>query len=81
MLNSNQHDISSAHKNKMLTSLQILRCCIFHANKCQNTNNYWHFNIFERDKVSFFVELNMKKIVQPRGHNWKTLGFVVVNFL
>ena len=38
MLNSNEHEISAAHKTKMLKSkdfswFQTLRCCINHANK------------------------------------------------
>ena len=39
MLNSTQHEISTAHKTKIPTneevsSVKSLRCCIYHANKC-----------------------------------------------
>ena len=39
MLNSTEHEISTAHKTKMLkikdvSCFQTLRCCIYHANKC-----------------------------------------------
>ena len=37
-------------KNKELSFFQTLRCCIYHANKCLNANNCWHFNIYEHDK-------------------------------
>ena len=39
MLNSTEHEISTAHKAKILTNKEVscfmsLRCCIYHANKC-----------------------------------------------
>ena len=37
-------------KNKDLSCFQILRCCIYHAYKCLNANNWGHFNIYEHDK-------------------------------
>ena len=41
-------------KTKVLTNEEVpcfksLRC-IYHANKCQNANNCWHFKIYEQDK-------------------------------
>ena len=40
-LNSTEHEISTAHKIKMLknkdfSSFEILRYCIYHSNKCLN---------------------------------------------
>ena len=37
-------------KNEEVPSLKSLRLCIYHANKCSNANNCWHFNIYEQDK-------------------------------
>ena len=39
MLNSTEHEISTAHKTKIPTNKEVscfksLRCCIYHANKC-----------------------------------------------
>ena len=36
--------------NKEVSCFKSLRCCIYHANKCLNANNCWHFNIDEQDK-------------------------------
>ena len=35
--------------NKEVSCFKSLRC-IYHAKKCQNANNCWHFNIHEQDK-------------------------------
>ena len=48
MLNSTEHEISTAHKE--VSGFKSLRCCIYHANKCLNANNCWHFDIYEQDK-------------------------------
>ena len=61
MLNSTKHNFSTAHKkmiptNKEVSCFKPLRCCIYHANKCLNANNCWHFNICEQDK--FRAELS-----------------------
>ena len=32
----------------------------------KNANNCWHFNIFEQEKISYSVELSMKKVLKPR---------------
>ena len=54
MLNSTEHEISTAHNAKILTNeevscLKSLGCCIYHANKYLNANKCWHFNIYEQD--------------------------------
>ena len=36
---------------KDFSCFQTLRCCIYHAYKCLNANNCWHFNIYDQDKV------------------------------
>ena len=36
--------------NEEVYCFKSLRCCIYHANKCKNANNCWHFNIYEQDK-------------------------------
>ena len=36
--------------NKEVSCFKSLRCCIYHANKCLNANNCWHFDIYEQDK-------------------------------
>ena len=36
--------------NKEVLCFKSLRCCIYHANKCLNANNCWHFDIYEQDK-------------------------------
>ena len=53
ILNSTEHEISTAQKTKIPTNEEVscfksLRCCIYHANKC--------FNINEQDK--FCVQLS-----------------------
>ena len=55
MLNSTEHEISTAHKikiptNEEVSSFKSLRCCIYPANKFKNANNCWHFNIYVQDK-------------------------------
>ena len=55
MLNSTEHEIQQLIKTKMPTNKEVscfksLRCCIYHANKCLNANNCWHFNIYEQEK-------------------------------
>ena len=37
-------------KNKDFSCFQTLRYSIYHAHKCQNANDCWHFNIYEHDK-------------------------------
>ena len=32
--------------NKGVFCFKSLRCCIYHADKCLNANNCWHFNIY-----------------------------------
>ena len=36
--------------NKEVSCFKSLRCCIYHADKCLNANNWhcWHFNIISR---------------------------------
>ena len=46
LLNSTEHEISTALTTKMLNNIlfscfEILRCCIYHAHKCLNANTYW----------------------------------------
>ena len=57
MHNSSEHEITSAHKTKIPTNKEVsyfksLRCCIYHANKCSNANNCWHFNSYEQELVN-----------------------------
>ena len=52
MLNSTEHEISTAHKNKNTNKKEVscfksFKCCIYHANKCLNGR---HFNIYKHDK-------------------------------
>ena len=35
--------------NEEVSCFKPLGCCIYHANKCKNANNFWHFNIYEQD--------------------------------
>ena len=37
-------------KSREVSSFKSLRCVFYHADKCYNDNNYWHFNIYEQDK-------------------------------
>ena len=53
-------------KTKILTNGEVycfmsLRCCIYHANKCLNANNCWHFNIYEQDKFHAQLSWAWKK--------------------
>ena len=55
MLNSTEHEISTAHKTKIPTNKEVsfsesLGCCIYLAYKCENANNCWHFNIYEQEQ-------------------------------
>ena len=48
-------------KFKMLKKIdfscvQILRYCIYHADKYQNANDCWYFNIYEHD--TFHAQLS-----------------------
>ena len=36
--------------NNDVSCFKTLICYIYHANKCKNANNCWHFNIYEQDK-------------------------------
>ena len=36
--------------NEEASRFKSLRSCIYHAEKCLNANNCWHFNIYEQDK-------------------------------
>ena len=36
--------------NEEDSCFESLRCCIYHANKCQNANTCWHLNIYKQDK-------------------------------
>ena len=66
MLNSTEHEVSSAHKTIIPTNVEVscfksLRCCFYPAHKCKNANNCWYFNIYEQDK--FRVESSMKTVL------------------
>ena len=50
-------------KNKYFFCFKTLRCYIYHANKCQNGNICWHFNIYEHDKFSCSVYLSKEKVL------------------
>ena len=60
MLNSTEHEISTAHKripkSEDVSCFKSLRCGIYHAYKCLNANKCWHFNIYEQDK--FLAQLS-----------------------
>ena len=54
MLNSAEHEISTAHNTKIprkkeVSCFKSLRC-IYPADECYNPNYCWHFNIYEQDK-------------------------------
>ena len=57
ILNPAEHEFSTAHKNRIaekitiVLALKLLDVCIYPANKCKTANNYWHFNIYEQDKL------------------------------
>ena len=48
-------------KNKDFLGFKILRRCIYHANKCLNANDCWHFNIYEHDKFNAQLILVLQK--------------------
>ena len=57
MLNSTELKFQLLMKTKISTIEEVsrfrpksLRCCIYHAHKCSNANNCWHFNIYKQDK-------------------------------
>ena len=55
MLNSTEHEFTTALKTKLLKNkdysrFQTLRWRIFSANKCYNANNCWHLDIYELGK-------------------------------
>ena len=31
--------------NEEVSCFKFLRCCVYHANKCKNANDCWHFKI------------------------------------
>ena len=35
---------------------------IYHAHKCYNANDYWHFNIYLQDKYNFWA-LSKKNVI------------------
>ena len=47
--------------NEEVSCFKPLRCCIYHANKCLNANNCWHFNIYEQDKFRAQLSWAWKK--------------------
>ena len=83
MLNSTEHEISTAHKNlntayEEVSCFKSLRCCIKHAKKCKNVNNCLHFNIYEQDfcaQLSWawkkFYSLGASSIEAPSSHKHK----------
>ena len=44
-------------KNKDFSCFQMPRCCIYHAHKCKNVNNCWHFNIYEHVGILTFMSM------------------------
>ena len=36
--------------NEEVSCFKPLRGCIYHADKCSNADNCWHFNIYEQDE-------------------------------
>ena len=57
MLNSTEHEISTAHKKLKYRQIKKLGAISFLAvvfimliNVKMPTSNYWHFNIYEQDK-------------------------------
>ena len=53
--------------NKEVSCFKSLRCCIYHANKCKNATNCWHFNIHEQDKFHTQLSLVWKKFYNLRA--------------
>ena len=43
-------------KGKEFSKFQTLKRFTYHADKCQNANNCWHFNIYEYDQ--FYDQLS-----------------------
>ena len=41
-----------------VSCFKSLRCCIYHADKCENASNCLHFNIYEH--VIFIILINVK---------------------
>ena len=66
-------------KTKIPTNIEVscfksLRCCTYHANKCLNANNCWHFNIYEQDKFRAQLSEDEKCfITSGPAHQEKTL--------
>ena len=52
--------------NKEVSCFKSLRCCIYHANKYENANDCWHFNIYEQDKFPAQLR-SMKKYFLTLG--------------
>ena len=54
MLNPTMDEISTVYKNiKAKTKILAIKLSddVYHANKCKNANNCWHFNIYKHDKL------------------------------
>ena len=49
--------------NEKVSCSKSLGCCIYHASKCLNTNNCWHFNIYEQDKFCAQLSRAWKKFI------------------
>ena len=54
--------------NEEVYCFKSLRCCIYHAIKCLNANNCWHFNIYEQDKWKKFYNLQARPQKQTFEH-------------
>ena len=50
MLNSAEHEILNVHKYKNFKKFSSDKPRMLFIHKCSNTNNYWHFNIYEKEK-------------------------------
>ena len=50
-------------KNIYSSCFETLKCCVYHAYKCQNANTCWHFNIYEHDKFSAQLSWGLKKVL------------------
>ena len=37
-------------KKLSIFQAQISLACYFHAHKCENANNFWHFYIYEKEQ-------------------------------
>ena len=51
---------------KKFLALSISDCCIYHANKCLNANNCWHFNIYKQYKFRAQLSLAWKSFITSR---------------